>query len=111
MKMNFPRTPGLLLMSLLLALVGAACTEIPPTSSDSEEREPGEGDTTDAQEQAHEAEPEPLAWGPTEDDVEAAAQRAGEFTDEELASIVIVPRYEGTGAVEPGRLVSEEGFG
>ncbi len=54
-----------------------------------------------------ESEPEPLAWGVTELDIEQARAHAAELSDEDLAGLVIVARYDGTAPEVPAGLVRD----
>lgn len=51
-----------------------------------------------------------LPWGPSQTEVEQAIDDAGELTDEELAGLVIVARYDGADPQVPATLVAD-GFG
>ncbi|SED63555.1 glycoside hydrolase family 3 N-terminal domain-containing protein [Ruania alba] len=95
------------------ALALAACTS--PNG-------PGEGDptpseTTTAGEETSEPPEltptpsptaEPLAWGPTEDDVAAAIDIAAEMTPEEVAGQVILARFPGTDPADAAAVLSRD---
>ncbi len=95
-----------LIIAAIMVVTGffaAACTpvapeEVPPDPGAASEHSPEETTTPP---------PPPLPWGPTQDEVDETTAQAAELSDEELAGLVIVARYDGAGAEHAVALMEE----
>jgi beta-N-acetylhexosaminidase len=99
------RAAGLLVAAALSATLVACSPGAPAPSGSSDAPASSEPSTSSAPSAT--PTPEPLAWGPTEDELAQARELVAGWTPEQLAGGVLVPRYDGTDPATPADLVRE----
>lgn len=95
-----------LLVTVALSVSLLACSGGAPEPSSTSGSSNPPGSTTSGSPSATPT-AEPLAWGPTEEELAKARALVGGWTPEQLAGGVLVPRYDGTDPQTPAALVRE----